>query len=260
MTDQSKKGATADRFMSHPGGNGKRKLPKRFYAQVDLNVVDGGYAIELDGKPVKTPSRALLCISSKPLAKAVVAEWEAQETEIDPETMLLTKLANTALDRVAPRRDEIIDEIAGFGASDLMCYRAEHPDSLVVAQREGWDPLLAWLETETGARLEVTEGIVFKAQPEKTLARLRAQVASQSDFELAGLHQVVTFSGSLVLGLAVAAGRLEAEEAHRVAHIDEIWQADQWGWDEEAETRLNLRKEALVAAARYLELLSSATS
>jgi chaperone required for assembly of F1-ATPase len=260
MSEDTETNSTADRFVSHPGDSGKRKLPKRFYKQVGVVDRDGAFSIELDGRAVKTPAKGPFAVPFRALADAVAAEWEAQDPEIDPETMLLTKLANTALDRVAPRRDVIIGEISAFGASDLLCYRAEHPEGLVSRQAEGWDPMLSWLENEAGARLEATSGIIFKAQSDDALEKLRAYVATLSDFQLSGLHQIVTLSGSLVLGLAVTAGHLDSEKAHELAHIDEIWQTEQWGTDEEAERRLETRKEALVAAAQYLELLSSATS
>ena len=260
MSDETEMNAAADRFVSHPGDSGKRKLPKRFYSQVAVVDTEAGFSIELDGRTVKTPAREALAVPIKALADAIAEEWDAQELEIDPEAMLVTKLANTAIDRVALRRDEITDEISAFGASDLLCYRAEHPDSLVLRQAEGWDPLLAWLKSQTGASLDVTSGVMFKAQSADDLSKLHAYVAAFSAFELSGLHQIVTISGSLVLGLAVMAKQIDAEKAHVLAHIDEIWQAEQWGADEEAQVRLTGRKEALMGSARYLELLTSATS
>jgi len=260
MSDETETNVAADRFVSHPGDSDKRKLPKRFYSQVAVVDTEAGFSIELDGRRVKTPAREPLAVPIKALADAIAAEWEAQQLEIDPEAMLVTKLANTAIDRVALRRDEIVDEISAFGASDLLCYRAEHPDSLVLRQAQGWDPLLAWLNLKTGTNLEVTSGVMFKAQSADDLAKLHAYVATFSEFELSGLHQIVTISGSLVLGLALMDNQIDAGKAHVLAHIDEIWQAEQWGTDEEAEARLTGRKEALMASAIYLELLTSATS
>lgn len=260
MSDETEKQTATDRFVSHPGDSGKRKLPRRFYKQVTVVDTEGGFAIELDDRRVKTPAREPLAVPMRALAVAIAGEWEAQELEIDPEAMLVTKLANTAIDRVALRRDEIVDEIAAFGASDLLCYRAEHPDPLVLRQTQGWDPLLTWLTSETGADLAVATGVMFKTQSDGDLTKLKAHVATFSEFELSGLHQIVTISGSLVLGLALMANQIDAEKAHVLAHIDEIWQAEQWGADEEAEARLTGRKEALMASARYLELLRSATS
>ena len=260
MSDETETNAAADRFVSHPGDGGKRKLPKRFYKQVAVVGIEGGFAIELDGRRVKTPARETLAVPIKALAEAIAQEWDAQEVEIDPEAMLVTKLANTAIDRVALRRDEIVEEIAAFGASDLLCYRAEHPDKLVLRQAQGWDPLLDWLRVQTGANLAVTSGVMFKAQSVEDLAKLHAHVATFSEFDLSGLHQIVNITGSLVLGLALMAKQIDAEKAHELAHIDEIWQAEQWGVDEEAEARLTGRKEALMASAKYLELLRSATS
>lgn len=255
MTDDKDKVLKADRFVSHPGDGATSNLRKRFYANAAARGVDGVFSIELDGRPIKTPARATLSVPTQALGNAIADEWNDQETHINPESMLVTKLANTALDRVAPRRDEIIDEIVSFGASDLLCYRAEDPESLVAKQVEEWDPLLEWLAERYRARLELAAGVIFKEQPSDALGRLRDVVARLSDFELAGLHQAVSISGSLVLGLALADGHVDADRAHDLAHLDEIWQAERWGWDEEALARLDGRREMVRATARYLGLL-----
>ncbi len=245
----------ADRFVSHPGEGAGANLRKRFYEQAAARPEGGGFVVELDGRPIKTPARAPLSVPTVALGDAIADEWNAQETHIDPETMLVTKLANTALDRVGPRRDEIVDEIAAFGGSDLLCYRAEDPESLVSRQAEQWDPLLDWLEVQHGARLELATGVIFKDQPSAALSRLNEAVAARSEFELAGLHQAVSLCGSLVLGLALIDKHISADEAHDLAHLDEAWQAERWGWDDEAVERLDVRRKMLVATAKYLELL-----
>ncbi|MCE8000349.1 MAG: ATPase [Rhodobiaceae bacterium] len=245
----------ADRFVSHPGDGAKANLRKRFYKEAASRAVDDGFVIELDGRPIKTPARAALCVPTAALGEAIAKEWNAQDTHIDPDTMLVTKLANTALDRVGPRLDEIVDEIAAFGASDLLCYRAEDPESLVARQAEQWDPVLDWLDSTHNARLELAAGVIFKDQPADVLARLHEVVAARSAFELAGLHQAVSLCGSLVLGLALIEAHLSADQAHDLAHLDEAWQAERWGWDEEAQARLEERRKMLNATARYLELL-----
>ncbi len=260
MSDDVEQKEIPDRFISHSGGHGKRKLPKRFYTQANVKEEAGRFLIELDGRQVKTPGRNALVLGSKALALAIAEEWEAQEKEIDPEAMLLSKLANTVLDRVASRREVVIDEISLFGASDLLCYRAEEPEGLVERQAGAWDPMLDWLEALTGARLKVTSGIVFTSQSSEDLTRLRRNVAARDDFDLAGLHQAVSLTGSLVLGLAMLEVYLTADSAHDLANIDEVWQMEMWGGDLEAETRLKGRRRELAAAGRYLELLRAGAS
>jgi len=255
VTDDKDKVLKADRFVSHPGDSATSNLRKRFYENAAAREMGGVFIIELDDRPIKTPARATLGVPSQALGDAIAEEWNAQETHINPESMLVTKLANTALDRVAPRRNEIIDEIASFGASDLLCYRAEEPESLVSTQIAEWNPLLDWLADRYEAQLELASGVIFKEQPSDALARLRDAVARLSDFELAGLHQTVSLSGSLVLGLALADGHIDADKTHDLAHLDETWQAERWGWDEEAQARLLGRREMVRATARYLELL-----
>lgn len=255
MTDEKDKILSADRFVSHPGDAATANLRKRFYKEAASRAANDGFVIELDGRPIKTPARAQLSVPTSALAEAIAEEWNAQETHIDPETMLVTKLANTALDRVGPRFNEIVDEIAAFGASDLLCYRAEDPESLVGRQSEQWDPLLDWLDSTHHARLELATGVIFKEQSAEVLARLREVVAARSAFELAGLHQAVSLCGSLVLGVALIDTHISADQAHDLAHLDEAWQAGRWGWDDEALARLEERRKMLKATARYLEFL-----
>lgn len=255
MKDDEDKILKADRFVSHPGDAANANLRKRFYESATSRAAEDGFVIELDGRPVKTPARATLTVPTGSLGEVIAEEWNGQETYIVPESMLVTKLANTALDRVAPRKDEVVAEIAVFGETDLLCYRAESPESLVTRQAEEWDPMLEWLEHQYQARLELASGVIFREQPSADLARLRDAVASRSEFELAGLHQAVSLSGSLVLGLALIDGQIAADKAYELAHLDETWQAERWGWDEEALARLDERRKMLNTTAKYLELL-----
>lgn len=249
------KGGSTDRFVSHAGGHNKRALRKRFYTSAEVKAEDEAFVLTLDGRSVKTPGRAVLKLPTLALATAVADEWLGQGEEINPETMPLTKMANTAIDRISDIRAHVVDEIAGFGASDLLCYRAEHPEALVAQQAGAWDPLLAWAVKTYGAELKVTQGIVFQKQAETALDSLKARVAACSAFELAGLHEAVSLTGSLILGLAMLEHHLDAEQVFAVAHVDETWQAEKWGQDEEAEVRLQGRLKSLQGAGVFLNSL-----
>ncbi|MGA7675325.1 MAG: ATP12 family protein [Rhizomicrobium sp.] len=223
---------------------------RRFYKEV---AVGDGFSVLLDGKPVKTPARAALALPTRALAEAVAEEWRGQGDKIDPATMPLTKLANTAIDRVTGREDDLIDSIAAY-ANDLLCYRAEAPADLVARQNESWDPLLDWAAERTGARLIARVGITHIVQPEESVAALRRAVAQYESFVLPALHLAATVCGSLVLVLALADGRLEAEEAFALSQLDERYQAEKWGADGEAEKRARALAAELDAAARFMEL------
>jgi len=231
----------------------KVSLPKRFYKEVA--VKDGGRAsILLEGKPVRTPGKALLTLPSRALAEAVASEWRAQRERIDPSTMPLTRLANSAIDGVAGREQAVIDDIVRHAASDLLCYRAEGPEALVEAQGKHWDPVLAFAREELKAPLVLAEGIVHVAQPEASLTRIRGEMEGLDPFSLAALHVMTALTGSALLALAVLKGRLSPEEAWEAAHVDEDFQISQWGEDAEAATRRENRWRDFAAAARALAL------
>ncbi|WP_395613622.1 ATP12 family chaperone protein [Allosphingosinicella sp.] len=225
---------------------------KRFYKAASVGE---GNAILLDGKPVRTPGRAPLAPPSADLAGAIADEWEAQAETIDPRSMPLTGLANAAIDRIAPAMESFAHGLAIYGESDLLCYRAEGPASLVARQAELWDPILHWAEDRYGIVFEVTSGITHKPQPPETIQRLAAAVATCDPFELAGLSPLVTVSGSLVIALALAEGAISLNAAWAAASLDEQWQVEQWGEDEEAMQALAGRKADFAAASRFLSLL-----
>jgi chaperone required for assembly of F1-ATPase len=230
-------------------------LPKRFYKDVAVKDKGAGAALLLDGKPVRTPAKKKLVLPGRALAEAVAEEWRAQGERIDPLTMPLTKLANSAIDGVAGREPAVTDDIMNHAASDLLCYRAPGPQALVDAQAKHWDPVLAWAKEALGAPLVLGEGVVHVAQPQASLDRLRESLAGRDPFTLAALHVMTSLTGSALLALAVAMGRLSPEEAWAAAHVDEDWQISQWGEDAEAaERRANCRRD-FAAAARTLGLL-----
>ena len=228
--------------------------PKRFWTAANVAPVAGGFTVTLDGRAVKTPAKAPLVLPSEGLARLVAAEWDAQTDVVAPETMPVTRTANSAIDKVAVNFTEVAEMLSEYGGTDLLCYRAAAPQALVDRQAAGWDPLLEWARLRYDAPLQVTVGVMFIAQPPASLAALRAAVFAQTPFQLAALHDLIAISGSLVLGLAVAEGRLSAEEAFSLSRIDEQWQIDQWGEDEEAAALEARKRQALAEAARFYGL------
>lgn len=231
---------------------------KRFYKQAAVVETDGGvHRIALDGRLVRTPARAVLNLPTPALAQAVADEWNAQGEEILPQSMIMTGLANAAIDQIIPDLASFASGIAAYGESDLLCYRADNPAALVTAQAQVWDPLLAWATTRYDIAFHRAVGIVHVPQPPETLARLRAVVSANDAFSLAGLSTLVTMSGSLVIGLAVIEGAITPEDAWNAAEIDEVWQAQQWGEDDDATARRIRRGVEFAQAARFCALIGT---
>lgn len=227
---------------------------KRFWKEATVEAVAGGFTVRLDGRPVKTPAKTLLVVPTLALAEAIADEWDAQSGLVKPETMPFTRSANSALDKIVPQFDAVVALLAAYGGTDLLCYRAIGPGSLVARQAAAWDPLLDWSADALGARLVATAGVMHIAQEPASLARLQALVASFSPFRLAAFHDLVAISGSLILALAVTRGRLSAAEAWTLSRIDEAWQIEQWGEDEEATASEAVREADFLQAGRFYAL------
>ena len=228
---------------------------KRFYKEAAAVAANQGWSIELDGRPIKTPARQPLAAPTRGLAEAIADEWRAQGDSIDPRSMPLTGLANAAIDRVAPDPTAFARDLARYGEGDLLCYRADHPADLVARQAESWDRLLGWARGRYDVTFEIVTGIIHRPQPPATVARLAEAVAARDAFALAGLSPLVTIGGSLVIALALAEGAIEAEPAFDAAHLDELFQAEQWGEDALALEAREARRRDFNAAARFLSLL-----
>jgi chaperone required for assembly of F1-ATPase len=236
-------------------GHSKPQLPKRFYQHAGCEETPDGCRLTLDGRPARTPARKFLLLPTCALADRVVAEWEAQAEVIDPSAMPLTRLANSAIDGVADRREEVAADLGAYAGTDLVAYRAGEPDRLVAAQAEAWDPIIAWARDALGVRLMLSEGVMHVSQPEDTITELREAIGEvDSAFRLAALHAMTTLTGSLLIALAVVHGRLTPEDAWAAAHVDEAYQASVWGADTEAEARLKARKAEFDAAAEIAAL------
>lgn len=228
--------------------------PRRFWTTAAAVPVSGGFAVQLDGKPVRTPLKTPLILPTLALANAVTAEWQAQEGKVRPETMPVTRTANSAIDKVATQRAEVADMLAAYGDSDLLCYRAQGPEALIRRQAQAWDPLIEWASIKLSAPLRTASGVIHVDQPQTSLAALSALVHALDPFRLAAFHDLVAISGSLILALAVTHGRLGAEEAWTLSRIDEDWQISLWGEDEEAASVAALKHEAFLAADRFYGL------
>ena len=229
---------------------------KRFWKQADAVERDGGWGVELDGKPLRTPARDLLTVPTKALAEAIASEWNEVGDKIDPGTLPLTGLANAAVDRVAPDKEAFAKGIARYAEADLACYRAEGPSALVDRQTESWDALIGWGRRRFDVDFRTTRGIVHVDQPAATVDRLSHAVAALDPFRLAGLSPLVTISGSLLAALGVLEGTLMPEQAWDAVTVDDRWQLEQWGSDAEAEAAIDNRRRDFMAAARFLELLN----
>ena len=226
---------------------------KRFWTDADVAPVDAGFEVHLDGRQVKTPLKNVLCVPSRPLAEAIADEWRAQSDEIDPLSMPATRYANAAIEKVALQRADVADMLASYGETDLLCYRALQPDELIARQAAAWDPMLDWADQTFSARLNVGNGVMFVEQDPAALANLSAAVHALSVFEVAALHDLVCISGSLILGLAAARGSYPLDTLWTRSRIDEEWQIEQWGRDEEADALMETKCLAFENAAQFFE-------
>jgi chaperone required for assembly of F1-ATPase len=230
---------------------------RRFYEAATVREGEGGFGVVLDTKPVRTPARRLLAAPKRRIAEAIAAEWSAQGNVIDPAAMLLTRLANAIIDGVAGAPQPVAEEIAKYIASDLVFYRAAAPEGLVARQAQAWDPVLAWAREILGARFICAEGVVHVAQPEPALAAARAAIPHEP-WALGALNSITGLTGSALIALALAAGRLSVEEAWAAAHVDEDWNMQQWGEDTQTLQRRGARFAEMQAAALMLDAMGEA--
>lgn len=224
---------------------------KRFWKETSVVSEGGGFAVHLDGRALRTPAKAPLVVPGAQMAGAIAQEWDAQQGEVDPRSMPFTRSANAAIDKVAVQHAEVADMLAEYGGSDLLCYRATTPAELVARQAANWDPLLDWAETALGARLAAVSGVMHHPQDRAALDVLRRRVHGLNNFELAAFHDLVSLSGSLIIGFAATLDHLPIEELWRVSRIDETWQEELWGVDEEASEMAEVKRQAFLHAHRF---------
>ncbi|WP_299567399.1 ATP12 family protein [uncultured Sulfitobacter sp.] len=230
---------------------------KRFWKEAEVMPQDDGFSVALDGRPVRTPAKRHLIVPTKEMAKAIAIEWDAQDGVIQPETMPVTKTANSAIDKVAVQHAEVAEMLAAYGDSDLLCYRAPAPEALVARQAEMWDPLLEWSAQTLGAPLQSHTGVMHVPQDSRSLEILRARTFALTAFELAAFHDLVSLSGSLVIGFAATHDFLPADALWRISRLDEIWEEEQWGEDDDATRMARIKETAFCHAKRMFDLAHS---
>ncbi|MEY8098869.1 ATP12 family chaperone protein [Falsihalocynthiibacter sp. S25ZX9] len=231
---------------------------KKFWKNAEVAATEGGFEVLLDGRKLRTPSKAALVIPTLEIAQKVAREWQSQDTKIDPVTMPVTRMANSAIDKVAHQFDAVADMLASYGETDLLCYRAAFPIELVEKQHAVWTPFLLWAETTFDAPLVLGEGIMHVAQPAASIAKLRAPVFALNTFELVAFHDLVAISGSLVLGLAALRAFKSPEDIWQASRLDENWQESQWGQDDEATELAAKKRQAFFEAFEFYQGLQVA--
>jgi len=226
---------------------------KRFWTAASFEKVEGGYEVQLDARPVKTPAKRDLLLPTEAMAFNVAAEWNAQDEHVDPTQMPWTRSANAAIDKVSVQRPEVAEHFPSYAETDLLCYRAEGPESLINRQNAAWDPLLDWAAERYGARLKIASGVMPVTQEPNNMARLAATMRGMTAFQLTGFYELVTLSGSFVLALAATEGRETPDALWAHSRLDELWQIEQWGDDEEAAEHAEIKKTAFFHAVSFFK-------
>lgn len=226
---------------------------KRFWKDTSVAAQDDGFTVLLDSRPVRTPAKAQLTLPTRQLAEMVAAEWDAQEDKIDPQSMPTTRGANVAIDRIENAREEVVSMLADYGDADLVCYRAAYPQALVDRQDAQWNPLLDWAAETFGARLETRVGVMHSGQSEESLSTLKQQIDQFTAFELAAFHDLVTLSGSVIIALAATRNFQPIEQLWAASRLDEIFQQEQWGEDDEASQEAEIKRQSFLHAHSFFQ-------
>jgi chaperone required for assembly of F1-ATPase len=232
----------------------RARHPRRFFREA-APTGSGPFGIALDGRPLKTPSKRDFLVPSLALAEAIAAEWNGQGNRVNPERMALTKLANTAIDRVADSEQRIIDDIVGYAGADLVCYRATEPEGLVQREGKAWDPIMDWGAEFFDAEFQTTVGIIHQRQDDAAIQAVRRYLTELDAMRLCAIHNLTTLTGSALIATALTEGLLDADDAWHAAHVDEDWQIERWGRDEEATQRRMRQEEEFRQTVRFLSLL-----
>ena len=230
---------------------------KRFWTEAGVVETDNGFRVTLDGRSIKTPAKTDLIVPTRPLASAIAEEWDQQEDVVNPLTMPFTRSANAAIDKVAVQQQEVVDMLAAYGDADLLCYRADGPTDLQVRQADQWDPYLNWAADALGARLSPVQGVMHAAQNPDALQALKQQTQALTTFELTAFHDLVSLSGSLILGFAAARAWRPVDDIWRASRLDELWQEENWGPDDEATAQAETKKVAFFHAIAFYNAAQS---
>ena len=234
----------------------KAPVAKRFYVAVTVEPAAEGFSVRLDGKPVRTPAGTPVNLPTEAAADLVAAEFAAQAEKIDPVAMPVTRLVNTAIDGVATDPQAVLEDVLRFSSSDLVFYRADSPDGLVHRQAEAWDPIIDWARSALGARFFLAEGVMHVEQPREAIAAVGVHLRQRAEpLRLAALHVITSITGSALMAIAFEAGALDAESVWTAAHVDEDWNIEHWGLDEEAAARRAFRKRDMMGAAALIKAL-----
>ena len=223
---------------------------KRFWAKAAVVPQGDQFAIHLDGRPVRTPGKSLLMVPTQAMAERIALEWDSQEDTINPESMPWTRSANSAIEKVATTRAGVEAHLIDYAGTDLLCYRAQAPASLIARQAAAWDPILDWANHTFGARLATTSGVMPVDQPDEAIERLGETMSPMSSFAMTGFYDLVTLSGSFLIGLAAVHGQDESL-LWDASRVDENWQFEQWGVDEEAAKAAEIKKTAFIHATEF---------
>lgn len=231
----------------------RTKLRARFYKEAAVSEAADGFHVLLDGRAVRTPARQHLAAPTRALAEAISVEWRAQQDAVDPATMPLTRLANSIIDGVAVQPQPVREEVEKYLGTDLLFYRAEGPEGLLASQAKHWDPLIEWARDQHGARFVMAQGVTYAQQPAEAMAAM-AKIIPSDPWPLGAVNVITTLTGSALIALALAAGKVTVDEAWAIAHVDEEWNMKTWGRDEMVMQRLNYRRLDMDAAAEVLRL------
>ncbi len=244
----------ADRIQGKIRDERKPERMKKFYKKATVKGKTAPFAIALDGKMMKTPLMEMLEIPTRALAREIAREWNAQEKFVDLNNMHLTKYANIAVDGVAPRKEAIVDEIVAYASSDLLCYRADTPQGLVDRQSAAWDPVLKWAEDTHKLNFICVAGVIYASQPAPTLAAAHNLLMQKDTHSLTGIHNLTTLLGSALLAMAVVEGAMTQDDCWNAAHLDEDWNIEQWGTDDDALKRRETRRAEFDGILRFCRL------
>ncbi len=229
---------------------------KRFWKDASVTESDGGFEVLLDNRHLRSPAKSALVLPTRSLAEAISREWQVQKDVVDPASMPMTRRANAAVDKVTAQRREVAAMLGEYGASDLLCYRAEQPEELIARQANAWTPILEWAEAEFAVHFEVTKGVIPVSQNESDVKKLADEVAVMEPFALTGFHDLVTVSGSLIIALAAIRHAFEPDDLWARSQIDEIWQSEVWGQDTEAMAAAAAKRQDFLDAFRFFGLVT----